>query len=121
MNNCIRDKVEQGTRRVQTLRKRLRMRQEGRMGIKDLGGRRLLYLRGRTSRKKRWKVPECKTRIKNPGTRRKLRLKMKRTSEEFSRKAFGLEFMKRAIRMSNGLWKMGTGPCGGVGPLRSGK
>jgi hypothetical protein len=139
------------------LRKRLQMHQEGRMGIKDLGGRRLLYLRkpmewtwgncgslkqlvsarmrmthcakvaqckehrlqrqgkdsiaprtlkGRTSRKKHWKGPECKTRIKNPGTRQKLHLQIKRTSEEFNRKAFGLEFMKQATRMSSGLWVM---------------
>jgi hypothetical protein len=44
-NNWIRDKVWWGTRIVQTLRKRLRTCQEGRMGIKDLGGRRPIYLR----------------------------------------------------------------------------
>jgi hypothetical protein len=33
MNNWIRDKFEPGTRRVRTLRKRLRTLQEGRMGI----------------------------------------------------------------------------------------
>jgi hypothetical protein len=44
-NNWTKDKVERGTRRVRTLRKRLRTRQEGRMGIKDLGGRRPLCLR----------------------------------------------------------------------------
>jgi hypothetical protein len=50
MKNFVRkiwtkDKVERGTRRVRTLRKRLRTRLEGRIGIKDLGGRRPLYLR----------------------------------------------------------------------------
>jgi hypothetical protein len=54
-NNWIRDKVERGTRRVRTLKKRLRTRQEGRIGIK------------------------------NPDTRRQLRLKIERTSEEFDR------------------------------------
>jgi hypothetical protein len=44
-NNWSRDKVEQGTLRVQTFRKRLWTRQEGRMGIKDLGCRQPLYLR----------------------------------------------------------------------------
>jgi hypothetical protein len=44
-NNWIRDKVERGTQRVWTLRKRLRTRQEGRIRIKDLVGRRLRYLR----------------------------------------------------------------------------
>jgi hypothetical protein len=45
MNKCIRDKVERGTRRVRMLRKRLQTCQEGRMGIKDLGGRQPQYLR----------------------------------------------------------------------------
>jgi hypothetical protein len=59
--------------------------------------------------KRRWKGPECNNGIrdrglrqqlrgskwiKNPGTRRQLPLKIKRTSEEFNRKAFGLEFVK---------------------------
>jgi hypothetical protein len=44
-NNWIRDKYERGTRRVWMLRKRLQTCQEGRMGIKNLGGRRPLYLR----------------------------------------------------------------------------
>jgi hypothetical protein len=39
------DKVDRGARRVRTLRKRLRTHQEGRMGIKNLGGRRPLCLR----------------------------------------------------------------------------
>jgi hypothetical protein len=43
--NWNRDKVDRGTRRVRTLRKRERTRQEGRKGIKNRGGRRLLYLR----------------------------------------------------------------------------
>jgi hypothetical protein len=45
-------------------------------------------------------------RIKNPGTRRQLNLKIERTSEEFNRKALVLEFMKRATRMFSGLRKM---------------
>jgi hypothetical protein len=31
--------------------------------------------------------------MKNPGTRQQLLLKIKRSSEEFNRKAFGLEFV----------------------------
>jgi hypothetical protein len=46
--------------------------------------------------------PECKIRIKNPDTRWQLRLKIKRTN----RKAFELEFVKRATRMFSGLWKV---------------
>jgi hypothetical protein len=44
--------------------------------------------------------------IKNPDPRWQLHLKIKRTSEEFDRKAFGLEFVKRATSMSSGLRKM---------------
>jgi hypothetical protein len=44
--------------------------------------------------------------IKNRDTRQQLHLKIERTSEEFDRKAFGLEFMKRATGMSSRLWKM---------------
>jgi hypothetical protein len=40
------------------------------------------------------KGPECKIRVKDPGTRWQLHLKMERTSERISRKAFGLEFVK---------------------------
>jgi hypothetical protein len=36
--------------------------------------------KGRTSRMKRWKDPECKLGIKNPDTRRQLLLKIERTS-----------------------------------------
>jgi hypothetical protein len=44
-NNWTRDKVEQGTQGVGSLRKSLRMHHEGRMGTGDLGGRWPLYLR----------------------------------------------------------------------------
>jgi hypothetical protein len=44
--------------------------------------------------------------IKDPGTRQKLHLKFERTSHGFNRKAFRLEFAKRAARMSSGLWKV---------------
>jgi hypothetical protein len=75
-------------------------------------------------------------RIKNQGTRRQLLLKIKRISEVFDRKTFGLEFVKRAIGMSSGLRKMGnwtlwrrrpppersrTGHCGGLDPLQNGR
>jgi hypothetical protein len=45
-------------------------------------------------------------RIKNPGTRWQLLFKIERTSEEFYRKAFGLEFMKRATGMSSRMLKV---------------
>jgi hypothetical protein len=78
-------------------------------------------LKGWTFGKKRWKGPECNNgirnrglrqqlrgskQIKNQGTRRQLRLKNKTTSEEFNRKVFGLECVKRATGMSIRLWKM---------------
>jgi hypothetical protein len=50
-------------------------------------------LKGRTSRIKHWKGPECKIKITDPYTRWQLRLKIERTTEEFDRKAFGLEFV----------------------------
>jgi hypothetical protein len=50
--------------------------------------------------------PECKIGIKNQSTRRQLHLKIDRTSEEFDRKAFGLELVKRATGMSSRLRKM---------------
>jgi hypothetical protein len=50
--------------------------------------------------------PKGKIGIKNPDPRWQLRLKIERTSEEFDRKAFGLEFVKRATGKSSGLWKM---------------
>jgi hypothetical protein len=65
--------------------------------------------KGQTFRKRHWKDPACNNgirdrglrqqlrgykRIKNPGTRWQLCLKIKRTSEEFDRKVLGLEFMK---------------------------
>jgi hypothetical protein len=77
--------------------------------------------KGQTFRKRRWMGPECNNdtrdrglrqqlqgsmQIKNPGTRWQLPLKMERTSEEFDRKAFGLEFVKWVTGISNGLWKM---------------
>jgi hypothetical protein len=59
--------------------------------------------KGRTEEKRRWKDPECKMGIKDPGTRRQLRLKIERTSDGFQRKAFGVAFVKRATGMSSGL------------------
>jgi hypothetical protein len=53
----------------------------------------------------RWKGPECKIGMKNPGTRRQLRLEIERTSEELDRKAFGLEFVKRATDCPAGCGK----------------
>jgi hypothetical protein len=44
-NNWTRDKVEQGTRGIGPLRKSLWTHHEVRMGVEDLGGRWLLYLR----------------------------------------------------------------------------
>jgi hypothetical protein len=62
--------------------------------------------KGWTFGKKCWKGPGCKIGIKNPGTRQQLCLKIKRTSEGFDRKAFGLEFVKQATGMSSGLGKV---------------
>jgi hypothetical protein len=59
--------------------------------------------KGQTEEKRRWKGPECKTGIKDPGTRRQLRIKIERTSDGFDRKAFGLEFMKGVAGMSSRL------------------
>jgi hypothetical protein len=42
---------------------------------------------------------------KKPSTRLQMLLKTKRTSEKFERKAFGLEFVKRATGMPSGLWR----------------
>jgi hypothetical protein len=68
-----------------------------------------------------WKGPECnnglrnrglsqqlrgKTGIKDPLKRQQLRLESERTTSEFDRKAFELEFVKRANGMSNGLKKL---------------
>jgi hypothetical protein len=55
---------------------------------------------------KSWKGPECKIGIKDLGTRWELRLKIERTSQMIDRKAFGLEFVKRALWMFSGLRKM---------------
>jgi hypothetical protein len=52
------------------------------------------------------KGSECKMGIKEPGTRQQLHLKIGRTSGGFERKAFRLEFVEQAARMSNGLWKL---------------
>jgi hypothetical protein len=41
-----------------------------------------------------WKGQERNIGIKDPGIRQQLCLKIKRTSDGFDRKAFGLEFMK---------------------------
>jgi hypothetical protein len=74
----------------------------------------------RTFGKRRWKGPECnndirdpglrqqlrgRERIKNPDTRRQLRLKIDRTSEDFDRNALGLQSVKRATGMSAGCGK----------------
>jgi hypothetical protein len=40
-------------------------------------------------------------RISNSGTRQKPHLNIERTSEELNREAFGLEFVKRAFRISS--------------------
>jgi hypothetical protein len=61
--------------------------------------------KGRTSMKKGLKGPECKIGIKNPDTRRQLLHKIERISEEFDRKTFGLEFVKRATGISRGCGK----------------
>jgi hypothetical protein len=50
--------------------------------------------------------PKFKMRIKDPGTKRKLRLKMERISDGFDRKAFRLRFVKRGPGMSSGLRKV---------------
>jgi hypothetical protein len=73
-----------------------------RQGKDDMAPR---TLKGRMSRMKRRKGPECKIGIKDPGTRWLLRLKIERTSERIDRKAFELEFMKRASGMSAGFRK----------------
>jgi hypothetical protein len=77
--------------------------------------------KGRTEENKGLKGPESKngvryrdfrqqfqgkTGIKDPRTRCQLRLKSERTTSEFDRKAFGLEFVKQANGMSNGLRKL---------------
>jgi hypothetical protein len=51
-------------------------------------------MNGQTFRKKCWKGLEGKIEINNPGTRRQLRLKIKRTSEGLDRKASGLKLVK---------------------------
>jgi hypothetical protein len=53
-----------------------------------------------------WKGPECKIRLKDPDTRRQLRLKVGRTSEGINRKAFGLEFVKKETGMFSRLRKV---------------
>jgi hypothetical protein len=63
-------------------------------------------LKGRMSRMKCQKDPECKIGIKDPGTRRQLHLKIERMSERIDRKAFGLRFVKRAPGMPSGFQKM---------------
>jgi hypothetical protein len=70
---------------------------------------------------RRWKGPECNNgirdrglrqqlrgskRIKNPGIRQQLRLKIERTSDGFDKEAFRLEFVKRAAGMFSGLQKI---------------
>jgi hypothetical protein len=62
--------------------------------------------KGRTFGRRRWKYPERNNVIRNPGTKRQLRLKFEETSEEFDRKALDLEFVKRATGMSSRLRKI---------------
>jgi hypothetical protein len=50
--------------------------------------------------------PKSSKHLNNPGTRRLLRRKIKRGAEELARKAFGLQFGKRAARSSVGLRRM---------------
>jgi hypothetical protein len=71
-----------------------------RQGKDDIAPR---TLKGQTSRMKCWRGPECKIGIKYQDPRWQLHLKIERTSEGMSRKAFGLEFVKRAIGMFSGL------------------
>jgi hypothetical protein len=49
--------------------------------------------KGLTYRKRCWKDPECNNGIRNPCTRWQPCLKIKRISQEFGRKALGLEFV----------------------------
>jgi hypothetical protein len=62
--------------------------------------------KGWTSRMKHWKDPKCKIGIKDPDTRRQLHLMIERTSEGIDRKAFRLEFVKRATGMFSRLQKV---------------
>jgi hypothetical protein len=55
--------------------------------------------RGRTFGTRRRVNPQGSTGIKDPGITLKLRLKIERISNGFDRKAFGLEFVKRATVM----------------------
>jgi hypothetical protein len=67
-----------------------------------------------TNEKRLWKGPECKIAIKDSGNRRQLHW----TSDGFDRKAFGLEFVKRATGMSSRLQKMRNWTlCKGRTPL----
>jgi hypothetical protein len=52
---------------------------------------------------KLWNDPAGKIGIEDPDTKRQLRLKTERTSEEIDGKVFEPEFVKRATRMSSGL------------------
>jgi hypothetical protein len=51
-------------------------------------------------------APECKIGMRNPNTRRWLRLKIEMTSEGIDKKAFGLKFVKRATGISSRLRKI---------------
>jgi hypothetical protein len=62
--------------------------------------------KGHTFRMKCRKGPECKIGIKDPGTRWQQHHKIVRMSERINRKAFGLEFVKRARGMSSGVWRI---------------
>jgi hypothetical protein len=60
----------------------------------------------RTFRMNSWKSPECKIGIMDPGTRRQLRFKIEKTSDEIDRTAFGPQFVKTARGMFSGLRKV---------------
>jgi hypothetical protein len=84
-----RKQVERWTRRAGT-------RQEGKIGRKDLGGRRPLYLR-----RKRTTTDGIREWISEQP-----RLKSERTTSEIYWKTIGLEAVKRATEMSTGLLKL---------------
>jgi hypothetical protein len=60
-------------------------------------------------------------RINHSNTRRQLRLKIQRTSEEFDREAFGLEFIKRPNRTFGGSLKIRNWTLWGVDRLQDEK
>jgi hypothetical protein len=62
--------------------------------------------KGSTCKMKFGKDPTCKFRIEDPDVRRRMRLKIERSSEETDRKGFEPEFVKRATRMCSGLQRV---------------